>query len=195
VDYQKGIGWQFISYNQFVKDRTYAQVVNNLDFGVPLPISLSSLWLRTSAGYSSGERLDPQANFFFGGFRNNYVDHRTEKRYRKFYTFPGIEINSTGGTNYARGLLEWNLPPWRFSHVGRGWLHWERIRMALFGSALVTNLDDETYRRSLANVGAQLDFRFMLLWHYRMTFSIGYASAFEKDAQRTDEWMFSLKIL
>ena len=195
VDYQKGIGWQFISYNQFVKDRTYAQVVNNLDFGVPLPISLSSLWLRTSAGYSSGERLDPQANFFFGGFRNNYVDHRTEKRYRKFYTFPGIEINSTGGTNYARGLLEWNLPPWRFSHVGRGWLHWERIRMALFGSALVTNLDDETYRRSLANVGAQLDFRFMLLWHYRMTFSIGYASAFEKDALRTDEWMFSLKIL
>jgi hypothetical protein len=195
IDYQKGIGWRFTNYNQWVKDRIYAQFVGNLDLGVPLPIGLSSVWLRTAGGYSTGDRLDPQANFFFGGFKNNYVDFRTEKRFRQYHTFPGTEISSIGGTNFARGLLELNLPPWRFKRLGRGWLHWERVRFGLFGSGLVTDLDSDNYRRTVYNVGSQIDFRFMLLWHYRMTFSVGYASAFEKGMDRSDEWMFSLKIL
>jgi len=195
VDYTQGFKWQFIGYNQWLEKRLYVQGVNNLDFGLPLPISYSSVWLRTSLGASTGERADPQANFFFGGFRNNYVDHQTEKRYRKFYTFPGSDINSIAGANYAKALVEWVLPPWRFRRVGRGFFHQERVRAALFGSGLVTNVDHDGWRRTTYNAGAQLDFRFMLLWHYRMTFSVGYASAFEKNQPRTDSWMWSLKIL
>jgi hypothetical protein len=195
IDATHGVSWQFISYNQFVKDRVYAQAVNNFDIGTPLPLRLSSLWLRTSLGASTGDREDPQANHFFGGFHNNYVDHQTEKRYRKHYTFPGRDISSIAGTDYVKALVEWNLPPWRFSRVGKGFLHQERIRLALYGSGLVTNIDSDAWRRTLYNAGAQLDFRFMLLWHYRMTFSVGYASAFEKGQARTDAWMWSLKIL
>ena len=50
-------------------------------------------------------------------------------------------------------------------------------------------------RRSLANVGAQVDFRFIMFFHLKMTFSVGYAMAFEKNQSRSDEIMFSLKIL
>jgi hypothetical protein len=195
VDFTKGFGWELKGYNQWVDKRLYVQAVNNLDFGLPLPVKYSSIWLRTSAGLSSGERADPQANFFFGGFRNNYVDYQSEKRYRRFYTFPGVEINSLAGRNYGKALVELILPPWRFKRVGTGWFHQERIRLALFGSSLITNFDYDPWRETTFNVGSQMDFRFMLLWHYRMTFSVGYASAFEKGQPRTDEWMWSLKIL
>lgn len=195
VDYTKGVGMRLISSNTFVKDRTYAQVIGNLDLGVPFIFKHSSLWLRTSAGGSTGDRTDPQANLYFGGFRNNYVDFRTEKRYRKFYTFPGAPINSIGGTNYAKALIELNMPPLRFSRVGSSSMYAERIRMALFASGLMTQVNDKNERRELGNVGAQLEFRFMLLSHYRMTFSVGYATAFEKSQDRTDEWMWSLRIL
>ena len=195
VDYTKGIGWQFITSNTFVKDRTYAQAISNLDVGVPFIFRHSSVWLRTSAGGSTGDRTDPQAKLYFGGFRNNYVDFRSEKRYRKYYTFPGAPINSIGGTNYAKVLLELNLPPLRFSRFGTTSMYAERIRMALFASGLMTQVNDKNARRELGNVGAQLEFRFMLLSHYRMTFAVGYATAFEKSQDRTEEWMWSLKIL
>ena len=56
----------------------------------PLPLKHSSLWLRSSAGYVAGDdRDEPFANFYFGGFGNNWVDHREEKRYRESRTaFP-----------------------------------------------------------------------------------------------------------
>ncbi|NIW23156.1 MAG: hypothetical protein GWN29_00525, partial [Gammaproteobacteria bacterium] len=75
--------------------------------------SHSSFWLRTSAGFSPGDRDEPFANFFFGGFGNNWVDRLDEKRYREFRSFPGVEISEIGGVNYTRAMLEWNLPPWR----------------------------------------------------------------------------------
>ena len=38
---------------------------------------------RNALGGSTGDRDDPLANFFFGGFGNNYVDHGDAKRYRE----------------------------------------------------------------------------------------------------------------
>ena len=43
-----------------------------------------------SAGWSEGERSSPLAAFYFGAFRNNYVDDRPEKRYREMESFPGF---------------------------------------------------------------------------------------------------------
>ena len=55
-----------------------------------------------AAGWGPGdERHEPFANFYFGGFGNNWVDHRDEKRYRESDSFPGLEINEVGGTNYG----------------------------------------------------------------------------------------------
>ena len=33
----------------------------------------------------------PFANFYFGGFGNNWVDHLDEKRYRRVSSFPGVD--------------------------------------------------------------------------------------------------------
>ena len=49
---------------------------------MPLPVRHSSLWLRSVGGLGAAATArDPFANFFFGGFGNNYVDFREEKRY------------------------------------------------------------------------------------------------------------------
>ena len=59
----------------------------------------------------------------------------------------------------------------------------------------MTNLDDAGTRRSLGNVGAQLDFRFNMLSRLDLTLSLGYARAFEDGARPRDEYMVSLKLL
>ena len=83
--------------------RRLRRFYGNLDLGTALPIRHSSVWLRTSAGWSPGDREEPFANFYFGGFRNNWVDWRDEKRYRESYAFPGLEINEVGGTQLRAG--------------------------------------------------------------------------------------------
>jgi hypothetical protein len=62
---------------------------------------------------------------------------------------------------------------------------------------LGTNLDDPSVapREILADLGAQLDFRFTLLSHLNMTASFGYAGATGQDRKPSDAFMFSLKIL
>ena len=86
------------------------------DRGVALPFGpLVHLAAKRRRLTRRGPRDEPFANFFFGGFGNNYVDHRDEKRYREYYSFPGAELNEIGGRNFVQVHVEWNLPPWRFS--------------------------------------------------------------------------------
>lgn len=195
VDYEKGISWQLVSMNTSVSQTLFPKVHTNLDLGVPLPIKHSSLWLRSSAGYADGDRLEPFANFFFGGFGNNYVDYQTEKRYRQYYSFPGVELNEIGGTNYVKTMLEWPLPPLRFRHLGTPSFYASWARLALFTSGIYTNIDSKIFDSRVANVGGQIDFRLTFLSHLNLTLSTGYARAFEKGYQPADEFMFSVKVL
>ena len=164
-------------------------------FGITLPIPHSSFWLRTYAGYADGDRSEPFANFFFGGFGNNWVDHQSVQRYRQSYAFPGIELNDAAGTNYVKVLGEWTLPPLRFRRLGISSFYLTWVRTAFFGSGLLTNIDSRQDQRRLANAGAQADIRMTLLSQYRITFSVGYALAFEESFRPIDELMFSVKIL
>ena len=82
-------------------------------------IEHSSLWLRTAAGKSWGDRDNAFANFFFGGFGNNWIDYQEVCRYRDHYAFPGVELNEIGGTDFVKATLEWTLPPVRFQRLGR----------------------------------------------------------------------------
>ena len=107
-----------------------------------LPLGHSSVWFRDAAGFSPNDRAEPFANFFFGGFGNNYVDHRDEKRYREYYGFPGAELNEIGGRNFVKSTVEWNLPPWRFRRVGTPGFYATWLRPAMFVTGLATNLDD-----------------------------------------------------
>jgi len=195
VDYEKGVSWQLISTNTFVAETYFPKVHTNLDLGVPLPLNHSSVWLRSSAGYADGDRIEPFANFFFGGFGNNYVDYQAEKRYRQYYSFPGVELNAIGGTNYVKTLVEWSLPPLRFRHLGTPSLYAAWARLALFTSGISTNLDDGALDSRVFNAGGQVDLRLTWLSHLNLTLSTGFARAFEKGYRPADEFMFSVKLL
>ncbi len=195
VDYEKGVSWQLVSTNTYVTKTLFPKVHTNLDFGFPLPLNHSSIWLRTSAGYAEGDRSEPFANFYFGGFGNNYVDYQSEKRYRRHYSFPGVELNEIGGTNYFKALLEWSLPPLRFRHLGTPSLYADWARLALFTTGIHTNFDSKEFDSQLLNAGGQVDFRLSFLSHLNLTLSAGYARAFEKGNRPADEFMFSVKVL
>lgn len=195
VDYEKGYLWRLTTDGTYVNEEFYPRMSADLDVGVPLPIHHSSVWLRLSGGYSPSDESQPFANFFFGGFGNNWVDHQTEKRYREYYSFPGTEINYVGGTSFGRALFEWNLPPLRFRQAGGSALYCSWMRMSLFSVALSTNVHNKDIRRDLVDAGAQIDLRFQMLSHLRLTFSFGYAMAFEEGRKPSEELMFSLKVL
>ncbi|UCD17895.1 MAG: hypothetical protein JSV44_03025, partial [Candidatus Zixiibacteriota bacterium] len=194
VDYEKGISWQFSTSGNYVNDEFYPLLHTEFDAGLSL-FYHSSLWLRSSAGYSPGEHNEPFANFFFGGFGNNWLDYRYEKRYREYYAFPGTDLNAISGTNYGKLVFEWALPPLRFRRLGGSALYCSWARLALFSMGIITNLDNGAHRRKVGSLGAQLDFRFQLLSHLRLTLSAGYAGAFEKGRRPIDEFMISLKLL
>ena len=195
VSAEKGFGWGLNLANNFADDRSFPLGWIDVDVGIPFLFHHSSLWLKGSAGYSPGDRDVSFANFYFGGFQNNYVDHRSVRRYRHFDTFPGVAINEIGGTNFTKVLLEWDLPPIIFKRYGSSWYYLTWLRPALFASGLITDLDSDAYRLKAANVGAQIDLRFTLLSRLDMTLSLGYAVAFAETYRRSDEFMFSLKIL
>ena len=195
VEEEEGVRWGVASLNNFVNKTVFPRVYGTLEYGFPLPIDHSSIWLRGAAGYSWGRREEPLSNFYFGGFGNNWVDHREIRRYRDYYAFPGVGLNAIGGTNFGKVLLEWVLPPVRFRQFGGEAIYCTWAQLNLISNAIVTNMDDANLRRSAADLGAQLDFRLVLFSALESTFSLGYAAAVEDGQRISREFMISLKIL
>lgn len=196
VDYEKGFSWRLATTVDHVDGDTIPKLMAGFDFGFALPWKHSSIWLRNTAGGAFGEPDDEFANFFFGGYGNNYVDRGAIKRYREFYAMPGFELNAVPGRNFHRAMLEWNLPPIRFKRVGTPSFYMSWARPALFVNALTTNLDDRSIRQEVQSAGVQIDFRFTILSRMDMTLSLGYAEGFGNDTiLDDDEFMVSLKIL
>jgi hypothetical protein len=195
VDEEKGYRLQTISYFNYAAETLYPRVLTNLNYGIALPIRHSSVWLRGSTGYSFGDREEPLANFYFGGFGNNWVDYQSFRRYREFYSFPGVKLNSIGGTNYGKLLVEWTLPPVRFRRLGFINLYSNWSQVSFFTSGIITNLDHADLQRRVFNIGSQLDFKVVIFSVLESTLSFGYAAAFEQDRSMTDEFMISIKIL
>ena len=161
-----------------------------------LPLDHSSLWFRASAGSALGEnRNDPFARFYFGGFANNWVDHREIKQFRKTESFPGLEINEVGGATYTKAQIEWMLPPLRFRSVGTPSMYLRWAGLSFFATGLATDVDDAATRRTFGSAGVQLDFRMVTLSHLDSTLSFGYAVAGEEGAPSSSVFMFSFKIM
>jgi hypothetical protein len=220
VDHEKGIRWSFGTFTNTVTENMAEQRVvfprfyNNFDYGIALPIKHSSIWFRTSAGYSFSPLREPLGNFYFGGFGNNWVDHRANRRYRSYHTFPGVDLNAIGGTNFTRLLVEWVTPPVRFRRAGVTSLYANWMQLSLFSTGIITNLDEPVWVMSTIsgpdgpevvrdrrqnrfyNAGAQLDMRLSLFSIMDATFSVGYARAWDYDVKSfsSDEVMVSLKI-
>ncbi len=68
---EKGVKAGLYLNNKYAESENFPRVWGNLDLGISLPIKYSSLWLRSSLGYSWGDPENTLSNYYFGGFGNN----------------------------------------------------------------------------------------------------------------------------
>ena len=180
----------------YVAGALFPLVNVDLAHGFLLPINHSSLWLRASGGSAlHGDRSNAFAQFFFGGFGNNWVDYRDVRQFRATESFPGIGIDDIGGSSYGKAQIEWVLPPLRFRRVGIPSFYLQWADLSLFTTGIVTDVDRAASRRTLESAGAQLDFRLVTLSHLESTLSLGVALAHEEGAPVHSAGMFSFKIM
>lgn len=195
IDHEKGIRWDVVGYLDHANGEVVPKLRAGLDLGFALPLKHSSVWLYSAAGIAGGDRDNSLGNWYFGAYGNNYVDDGEIKRYREHQSFPGFEIDELSGQDFARTVLEWNLPPVRFANIGSPNAFLSAARPALFAGVLVTDVGDGAYRESYFNFGAQVDFQFTIAHRQPMTLSIGYAQGYVDSERYDEEWLLSLKIL
>jgi sugar lactone lactonase YvrE len=194
VDHEKGIAWRALADLDYAQGNAFPKLYGGIDYGIPLPLANSSIWLYAHAGTAGGKHSSPLAAFYFGAFRNNYVDDRPEKRYREMESFPGFSIDEIAARRFAKLTGEVNLPPIRFAEVGTPAFFLSYIRPAIFGGGMATQEPDRTSHH-YANLGAQLDLNFTVALRLPMVFSVGAAAGWRDGHYRKTEWLASLKVM
>jgi hypothetical protein len=194
VDHEKGIEGRIAVGTDQAQGDFYPRIYGGLSAGTALPFRNTSAWLYGWAGMVGGPRLNPLAAYYFGAFRNNYVDNRPEKRYREMESFPGFEIDEIAARKFARLTGEVNLPPIRFAEVGTPAFYLSYIRPAVFAGGMATQ-EAAGGGHHYADVGAQLDLNFTVALRLPMVFSVGAAGGWRDGHYRKTEWLASLKIL
>jgi hypothetical protein len=194
VDHEKGIAGRIVAGTDQAQGHFFPRLYGGLDIGTALPWRNSSVWLYAHAGIVGGQRLSPLAAYYFGSFRNNYVDDRPEKRYREMESFPGFEIDEIAARKFAKVTGEVNLPPIRFAEVGTPAFYLGYVRPAIFAGVMATQTPEKD-GRTYADVGAQLDLNFTVALRLPMVFSVGAAAGFQDGHYRKTEWLASLKIM
>lgn len=204
------VEWNLAPYN------AYPSLISEQHVGFLVPgIRNTSFWIRNSCGYNFGNDESAFAGYYFGGFRNNYVDYQPASQYRKIFAFPGVGIDQIPGSNFIKTMAELNLKPIRLKNAGLTWLYPTFIKSSLFGTHLLTNpiishtFNSEQYGMldytlnvpsiyqtdHFFNLGAQIDLELVLFSYLKTTWSVGYAKAFGPVDYPGGEWMFSLKLL
>jgi hypothetical protein len=196
IDDELGASWTTAVRSSLANGQVYPRASVDVAKGVLLPINHSSLWFRGSAGSRlAGDRDQPLARFYFGGFANNWVDSRAIKQFRNTESFPGLDINTVSGATYAKAQVEWVSPPLRFRHVGvpTAYLRWANL--TLVGTTLTTDFSESAARRRFQSAAAQLDLRLVTLSHLDSTMSFGFAVASGTGIPYRRASMVSFKIL
>ena len=196
IDDELGSTWSAGLRGNYAGNTLRSRLVLDGSRGFLLPLDHSSVWLRAAAGtFLGGNRDDPFARSYFGGFGNNWVDYRGIKQFRNAESFPGLEINEVSGATYGKAQVEWMSPPLRFRKVGipSAYLRWAAL--TAFASGLVTDFDDGATRREYVNAGAQVDVRVITISQFESTFSVGLAAAAGKKMPRSSALMVSFKLM
>jgi hypothetical protein len=180
---------------EYANGVTVPKFFGTYDYGVALPLRHSSIWSRSAAGFSTGDLDLPIANFYFGGFGNNYVDNKSVKRYRQYDSFPGFGINEIRAQSFVREMAELNLPPYVFESVGTPGFFLNWLQPSVFVAGLWADPGNSALKKDYASLGAQVDMRINVLHWYAMTLSAGYALGFQSGRRTDSEWMLSLKIM
>jgi len=194
IDHEQGVGAELILSGDYGSEEFFPRAEGGFSIGRPLPLHNSSVWVYTHAGIVGGPAADPLGSFYFGSFRNNYVDDREVKRYRELESFPGFEIDEIDARKFVKAIGEWNLPPLRFAEVGTTAFYVSSARPAVFAGVLATDRADGT-SKLYGTVGGQLDFNFTVALRLPMVLSVGAASGIVDGGFRDTEWLVSLKIL
>ena len=196
VDDEAGTRWSVIATGRPRQRSAFERVHGNADLGIPLPMPHSSVWLRGSAGFSPQDRNEPFANFYFGGFGNNYVDHRDPKRYRESESFPGAEINEIGGRNFLKAPPSGTCRRCDSRGLARPVSMRRGCGPAIFVSGLATNLDAAaTPGTAATSIGSQLDLRLTVISSVDVTVSFGAAAVLEEGYQARNAVMASVTLL
>ena len=194
VDHEKGIAWRTTVGLDTDYHNEFPHAVAELDYGLPLPWSNASIWGYASAGIVGGPKSSPLGSFYFGSFRNNYVDNRPEKRYRELEAFPGFEIDQIDARRFAKLIGEVNLPPIRFAELGTPSIYMSYARPAVFAGTMFTrNAEGENH--DFMTIGGQVDLAFTVALRLPMVFSIGAAGGFADGHREKTEFLASLKIM
>jgi hypothetical protein len=194
VDHEKGVDARLVIGADQADGNVYPRIDGGVGLGTALPWPNSSAWIYTYAGLVGGKRQNPLGAFYFGSFRNNYVDNRPEKRYREMEAFPGFEIDELAVRRFGRATGEINLPPIRFAEVGTPSFYLSYIRPAVFTGIMATENQDGS-KHSYQDVGAQFDLNFTVMLRLPMVLSFGAAAGFRDGHYRKTELMASLKIM
>ena len=194
VDHEKGFEGRVVAGTDQAQGHFYPRLYGSLDLGTALLWPNSSAWLYAYAGVIGGPRLDALAAYYFGAFRNNYVDDRPEKRYREMESFPGFEIDEIAARKFGRITGEINLPPVRFAEVGTPAFYLSYVRPAVFAGAMATQAPDLS-QHHYYDLGAQLDLNFTIALRLPMVFSVGAAGGWADGHYRKTELLASLKIM
>jgi hypothetical protein len=192
---EKGIAWSVLYTGQETQGATSPQLQGTLGYGIPLPIPNAAIWSWTAGGIANGANNPTLANFYFGGFGNNYVDDKAIKRFREPQSMPGFDIDQVSALHFVKELVELDTPPVFFESVGTSALHLSWLRGSLFAAGLWTEPQNPSLRKTYSSFGAQADLRFSVLHWYGMTLSIGYGVGYQGSHKAGTEWMVSLKIM
>ena len=196
IDDELGSTWAASARGNYAGSTLYPRVSLDASKGFLLPLDHSSIWLRAAAGsFAGGNRNDPFARSYFGGFGNNWVDRRGIKQFRNTESFPGLDINQVSGATYGKAQVEWMSPPLRFRKVGipSAYLRWAGL--TAFASGLVTDFDHDATRRGYVSAGVQADARLITMSQFESTFSVGFAAAAGKRIPRSTALMVSFKLM
>jgi hypothetical protein len=193
---EKGYDWNIATTSYLAQGSLYPSFVSNQDVGFLVPgVRNTSFWIRNSIGQSFGDRTSGMSHFYFGGFRNNYVDWQPSEQYRHALAFPGAQIDEIQAYNYMKTMGELNLKPIRLRDIGTSWLYPTYIKSSLFGTHLLTNFDRNITRKHIFNAGAQVDMQLVMFSYLKTTWSVAYARKFEAGKPNNNQLMFSLKLL
>lgn len=198
VDAETGHTWSIMAHAYGALGQVFPSVSGQYDLGFALPLDHSSIWLRSGASISGGNRASPLANAYLGGFGNNYVDNEGNggaQRYRELLSMPGFDLDALHGTSLVKTMLEWCLPPLRFEALGSPGFYASWARPEVFVSALETNPDRRESRGSAQDVGAQLDFQLQVMHRLPMMLSVGAARGFAGSGLGRTEFMLSFQVL
>ena len=90
VDHEKGIAARIVAGADQAEGHLYPKLYGGVDIGTALPWANSSAWLYAHAGMVGGQRSSPLAAYYFGSFRNNYVDDRAGEALPRDGKLPGL---------------------------------------------------------------------------------------------------------